>query len=153
MKKVIILSIVSICAIAGANAQIRFGVKGGFSLASQQFKGNDDASDAAAKNLNDNKKALPTFHGGVTADIPLSENLVLQPALQFAQKGAKFEFNGGVDKSRTVYNVLELPVNILYRQSSDAGFYGGVGPYIGYALNGKTFNKIGGNNMTEENSN
>jgi hypothetical protein len=141
MKKIIILSIVSIITIAQTNAQITFGAKGGFSLASQQFKGDDALSDAAAKGLNDTKKSLPAFHVGVTADIPLSENIVIQPALQFAQKGVKFE--NDLEKSRTVYNSLELPINVLYRQSAKGGFYGGVGPYIGYAFSGKKFTKIG----------
>jgi hypothetical protein len=137
MKKIITLSIVAMLfTITQSNAQITFGVKGGFSLASLQAKGEDDFSKAFADAFNDTKKWLPAFHGGVTADIPLSENLVIQPALQFAQKGAKTE--SGSEKTKLTLNYLELPVNVLYRQSADGGFYGGVGPYIGYALSGKS---------------
>ena len=139
MKKIIILSIVSIITIAKSNAQITFGVKGSFTLANLQAKGDNDFAKALADEFNDSKKWLPAFNGGVTADIPLSENLVIQPALQFAKKGAKTEADG--DKQTFIFNYLELPVNVLYRQSSAGGFYGGFGPYIGYALNGKTISK------------
>jgi hypothetical protein len=151
MKKLITLSIVSILFTSTQlNAQITFGIKGGGSLASFKFDGDEAVSDEQAKVFNDNRKMFATFHAGVTADIALSENLVIQPALQFAPKGVKIESSDGIDntKLRIVCNYIELPVNVLYRQSSKGGFYGGVGPYVAYAINGKTFSQL--NNDAEE---
>ncbi len=144
MKRLFIVGIISLSAFVQSKAQqVTFGVKGGFSLANQQIKADNDLAQAEVDNFNDSKKMLPAFHGGVTADIALSENIVVQPALQFAQKGIKFEFNDGKQKLKNTLNYLELPINVLYRQSASGGFYGGVGPYVAYALNGKYITQEG----------
>lgn len=118
---------VAVMAIA-ANAQMRFGIKTGlnFSNASAKFGG---------EKIDDIKMR---FGGqfGVLAQFELTENLALQPEVMYSTMGYKVEEEGAATKTKL--NYLQIPVNVMYKfGSGSAKPYITVGPYIGYALNGK----------------
>ena len=105
---------------------IGFGIRAGVNL--QNMNGRD---------FNDKKlenKLVPSFQVGVTADIPLADQFYIQPGLLFAGKGAKTK---DTDNKISV-SYLEIPVTFLFKPVLGTGhLLLGVGPYAGFAINGK----------------
>jgi len=80
-------------------------------------------------------KPRPSLHLGLIADFEMSKSLSFQPQLLFSGRGAK-ESHG--DHSDVIaFNSLELPLNFVYRKNSSKGLFVGMGPSLGYNLNGK----------------
>ncbi len=89
------------------------------------------------RDFNDKKlenKLVPRFQVGITADIPLADQFYVQPGLLFAGKGAKTK---ETDNKISV-SYLEIPVTFLFKPVLGTGhLLLGVGPYAGFAINGK----------------
>ncbi len=126
MKKVILL-LVSVVSIAVAQAQVQYGVKGGFNIS------NIGGSDVS------NNKARILYHLGVFADAGVADHISIRPELYYSAQGAKFTRTGDDLKYNLGY--LNLPVLVKYNFSS--GFYGAVGPQLGFLLSAKA--KVGSN--------
>ncbi len=127
MKKLssfFILLALAMSVATSASAQVRFGVKAGLNLANVSGDVNDT-------------KMLPTFMVGGQAEFGLSDAIGLGVGLQLQGKGFKVDVGG--DNATTSPMYLQVPVYLTYRNS---GFFGGVGPYVGFGIAGKS--KFGG---------
>ncbi len=74
---------------------------------------------------------------GILADIPINENLVFQPSVNYVQKGGKS--SDDMYKTSTSIHYIEVPLNMLYRINSEgSSFFIGLGPVISPAISGKS---------------
>lgn len=128
MKQLTILFTIAIVALATATAtaQVRFGAKAGFTLATA-------IPNYEQEEFEPDYKMQPTFNVGVLGEFDLSENFGIGAGLVFQGKGAKIEESGFEGSINAYY--LQVPVNVYYQNS---GFFAAVGPYIGFGIGGKT---------------
>lgn len=78
------------------------------------------------------------FTVGMFSDIPLTDQLSFQPALNFVQKGYGSEDEAMGYSSKATVNCLEVPLNFLFRpKSQKLQFFAGAGPSISYSISGK----------------
>lgn len=98
----------------------RFGVNAGVNFSNITGK---DASDAY--------KLKTGFQAGVTYDIGIADDFVIQPGLSYVQNGAKLD---GFD-AKTDLNYIQLPVTFQYQPELGTGnLLLGVGPYVGMGI-------------------
>ena len=116
---------------AAVNAQtaktngVSFGVRAGVNF--QNINGRS-FTDSKLEN-----KLVPRLQAGVVADVPLADDFYLQPGILYSGKGTKFK--GSNDVLNISY--LDVPVTFLYKPVLGKGkMMLGVGPYVGFALNG-----------------
>lgn len=137
MKKYLIAVPLIITAIS-VKAQTNFGIHGGGILSQVTVSGDEDLED-----LIGNKKFKPGFKIGFFAEAPLTDNLYLNPELNYVYKGGVYKNHisnsagSGDIKFTMTTNYLELPVNLLYKIRPSGGFYFGGGPAIGMGLSGE----------------
>lgn len=87
---------------------------------------------------------LPAYHAGVVIEVGFGGGFGLGTGLQFSAKGGKRVFTGEVlsvpyTRTRKVMPMyLQVPLALTFRKS---GFYAGAGPYVGFAVAGKTKTK------------
>jgi opacity protein-like surface antigen len=109
-----------------SNAQAgRFGVNAGVNFAN--ITGKDAPS---------NNKIKTGFQAGVTYDIGIADDFVVQPGLSYVQNGAKYDgaFEGIADPKVNL-NYLQLPVTFQYQPELGTGhLLLGVGPYVGMGI-------------------
>lgn len=143
------LKLIALIAVVAFTHQVKaqeteFFLKGGFNLANVSVNSNGGVDDA---------KAIPSFHAGVMADIPLTSFLAVQPGLLFTGKGAKTQAGNTSDAtyfratSRPYY--IEVPVNLVVKlplQAEGSNFFVGAGPYVAMGIAGK--NKADGKIFT-----
>lgn len=124
-----------------AHSQTRFGIEAGAIGSVFKIKPVDDG---------DMKyKLKPGVKIGVFAEIPMSNNVFINPALNYVYKGGKAttdyddEFGTYHDEYTISHNYLELPVNIIYKINgmNNPGLYFGAGPVLGYGLSGEIKSK------------
>lgn len=143
MKQLLKLSLfAAFCALTTVSfSQISFGAKAGLNLANVSFKG--DGTESA------DPKIIPTFQVGGILEIGITEALAVQTGVSLQGKGFKLEDEIlGVSFTATTSEMyIQVPAHILYRGS---GFFVGVGPYVGYAVSGKTKVEAGGNSDSEK---
>jgi len=123
-KFLLILSLIAFS--YATKAQIRFGIKGGGNLANGSVTIRGTSTDS---------KPVISFHVGAVLEAQLADRLYLEPNLLFSRKGASIDMTSTISQKVT-YSYLELPVNVVY-EVIDYLTIGG-GPYLGYALGGKT---------------
>ncbi len=116
----LILLALLMSAATSVSGQVRFGVKAGLNLANIS----GDITDT---------KMNPTFMVGGQAEFGLSDALGLGVGLQLHGKGFKIDLDGENATSSPLY--IQVPVYLMYRNS---GFFGGVGPYVGFGVGGKS---------------
>jgi Outer membrane protein beta-barrel domain len=126
-------------------AQIaRFGVNAGAAFASGiQKEGNTTST----------SKTKTGLTVGFMGDIVLTEKFSFQPGLNFIQKGGKESVtNFGITiESNTTLNYLELPLNFVYNAPAGSGyFFAGLGPVLGYGMNGKAKIKVSTGGETKQ---
>lgn len=140
MKK-LFLSMVMITIVATSKAQI--GVQAGATFATVKITDNTSGSGSMSTS------SKVGFTVGVFTDVPLSENFIFQPALNYTQKGGKTTdtFQGITDESNLTLNYLELPLNFLYKPAG--GFFVGAGPTLSYGLSGKNKETVTGGQPQE----
>lgn len=146
MKKNTLILLLAMLGFTATQAQVKFGIKAGYSMTnmSQQYPASVTLPAA---------KTLSGFHAGLLFDFILAENFSLQPELLYSAKGyhttpyynlrppvvqpAEPQPEGKMSINYH-YNYLELPVNFLYKLPLGPGrLFGGFGPYLAYGLNGK----------------
>lgn len=111
-----------------ANAQIRFGIKGGLNFANQTVR-------AAGSSVTTNSQT--GYHLGVVGEIGLFNIIAIQPGLSLSKKGSELDLGAGV-KSTLSPLYLEIPVNLMYKlELFGIGVYGAVGPYYAIGIGGK----------------
>lgn len=128
MKKILSTLLVTVCLLVAmpAQAQLKFGVKGGLNLAKADF----DKTDLKADNFTG-------FFIGPMIDFTLPiVGLGLDGALLFSQKGTKF--SSGSEEETIKENGIEIPVNLKYSigLGSLASIYLAAGPSFYFSLSG-----------------
>lgn len=82
------------------------------------------------------------FHAGANVQIPVLHEVYFQPGLLYSVKGAQEKQGEGSGTFKVSY--LELPLNVVYKTRLDRGFFFvGLGPYVGYGIEGKILTKAG----------
>jgi hypothetical protein len=145
MKKIIrtfILLVTCMIFAAPAEAQLKFGIKGGINLS----KGDFNTVSKASQSLE--AKNYTGFFIGPTAqlNIPII-NLGVEGSLLFNQSGTKYTYtNGTVTRDGTnTQNALEIPINLRYTigLGSVAGIYFAAGPSFKFDIGDKDgFSKV-----------
>lgn len=94
-------------------------------------------------------KTKAGFTIGAIANIDIGKNFIIQPGINFVQKGSRDQNNfwGVTSKYTLTTNHIEVPVNLMY---STNGFFIGAGPSFSFAISGKWKYDAGGV-KTEEN--
>lgn len=160
MRKVILAFSLLTVSFIGAQAQTTFGVHANGILASMKGEYKDDNGDMQEYE----GKNRFSWKGGLYASVPLTETFSFMPQLNLLSKGTKIDQTESVDFFGTTYTValkgeskltyLELPLYFVYNSYSETGgFFGGVGPVLGYGIGGKekltSTVTIGGDTQTE----
>ena len=127
MKKLLFFFYLFFTTMIVANAQsTRFGFTAGTSIANYKTKL------PGFTFTNDPKTG---FTVGILVDIPAGSSFSIQPALNYVQKGSKWE--DAPEKETISVNCLELPVNFLYNSNSTSGsFFAGAGPSFAFNMSG-----------------
>lgn len=131
-----------------ASAQIKFGVHGGVIASQVAIK---DTNSFIMAVLGD-KKYQVGFKAGAFVEVPVTEKIYFNPAINFVRKGGNFKskfFDKNIE-TRYYTNYIELPLNISLKASNAGGMYGGVGPSVGLGLSGKEIREVRLDNGTEE---
>ena len=104
--------------IAGANAQVKFGVRAGLNLA-----------DVASKTdgVKDETKIRPSFYVGGLAEFAFNDVVLMEAGLTYSNQGYKAKEGNDKDMQYT----LNLPIWVKY---DFAGFRPKAGLYAGYIL-------------------
>ncbi|MEO0066784.1 MAG: hypothetical protein RI983_2110 [Bacteroidota bacterium] len=122
MKKLLIIAALLISGVA-LKAQTKYGFKLGYNLGS--VSSNDPE-------IKEDGKTLSGIGFGAFAEFSVGKNFTIQPQLNYNRKGLAVAHDGHSDKFQ--FNVLDIPVNALYR--SNGGFFIGGGPNFGFNLSG-----------------
>jgi len=128
MKKIYILFLAFALVIAGANAQeLRVGIKGGPSLATEVF---DDY---------DGNQMTLGYHFGAYVEMLLTDQFSVQPEVLFSNQGSRFEDYEDPSyelwDDRHITNYLNIPVVAKFYPVK--GFNIHAGPQIGFLLSAK----------------
>lgn len=128
MKTKLIFAVVFLLLAQIVNSQT-FGLRGGVNFANMNF---------SASGLDYSPKSIFGVHFGPVADFQLDESLYFNTGLLYSLKGFKVSVLGESIQNRL--NCLEIPLDIAYKFSlkGDSKFFIQAGPYLGYALSGKT---------------
>ena len=128
MKKILITVAFAALAIAGANAQTKFGVRGGL-----------NHTDQAAKEYDIKQETVPriSFYVGGLAEYAFNDVVLMDAGLTYSNQGYKTKIGDG----KVIDHTLNLPVWFKY---DFAGFRPKAGLYAGYILSQqlKTGNEI-----------
>jgi hypothetical protein len=124
------------------NAQkVQFGFTGGLTIANYEARSNnnDESSDPKAG-----------FTAGVLFRIAVLKHFIIQPEINFVQKGTvdKSNSGSGIDKVTLTTGHIEIPVNIMY--ASSKGFFVGGGPAVSFAVSGSLKGETGGIKVSEK---
>ena len=129
MKKVLMTVAFAALAIAGANAQTKFGVRAGLNLADVAIKSRDVKVET---------KIRPAFYVGGLAEFAFNDVVLMDAGLTYSNQGSKPKEGDGA----LVQHALNLPVWFKY---DFAGFRPKAGLYAGYILS----QQLKGNGKTE----
>ncbi len=142
MKKLSLLAFLAVMAMLQiTNAQeVRFGVKTGLNFAT--VSGSSDLDDFYQDEFlgeGFNPKLITLFNLGGQVDINFTENIGIGTGLMISGKGYKLDESFTEDDLRVTYDekttayYAQVPVQFIYR---NGGFFGAVGPYIGFGVGG-----------------
>ena len=116
---------------SGEKGKLAFAVLGGVNF--QNINGKDWDGSKLANDL------IIGYHGGVNVQIPLVPQFFFQPGLLFTAKGTKWS-----DATVNRLSYVELPLSVVYKGLLGKGYIMiGLGPYIGYAVMGKSIEEDG----------
>ena len=119
MKKILITVAFAALAIAGANAQTKFGVRAGL-----------NHTDQAAKEYNIKQETVPriSFYVGGLVEYAFNDVVLMDAGLTYSNQGYKTKIGDG----KVIDHTLNLPVWFKY---DFTGFRPKAGLYAGYILN------------------
>ena len=130
MRKLVSIScvVVLLCAVMPLSAQTKIGVKGGMNISNMSI---------TTSGITMSLSSLVGFNVGVVAEIPIVNDLFLQPALLFTTKGTTVKLQSINMTERLDY--LEIPINAMYKfkLGSSSKLLLFAGPYIAYGIGGK----------------
>ena len=149
-KKVSLLFFIAATFTLGANAQIQWGIKGGFNVSELL------TSDHQTVTVNNDAMGLRNFpkttlHSGVLVLIPLSKKFGFQPELLYSEQGANSNPSGGSLVSATEsYKLNYVNIPLLLKYYLPVGFFVETGPQVGYLLSAKVDEAlVGGVNVNK----
>ena len=118
MKKILITVVFAALAIAGANAQVKFGVRAGL-----------NHTDQAVKEYDIKQETVPriSFYVGGLAEYAFNDVVLMDAGLTYSNQGYKTKIGDG----KVIDHTLNLPVWFKY---DFAGFRPKAGLYAGYIL-------------------
>ena len=118
MKKILITVVFAALAIAGANAQVKFGVRAGL-----------NHTDQAAKEYDIKQETVPriSFHVGALLEYAFNDVVLMDAGLTYSNQG----YNTKIGDGKVIDHTLNLPVWFKY---DFAGFRPKAGLYAGYIL-------------------
>jgi opacity protein-like surface antigen len=118
----------------------RFGIKAGVNLAKLNI--DDDESSTSW-----NATSKTSFHGGLFANIPLGGALRLQPEIIYSGQGSKLNgpllSNTGTSENYEV-DLHYVNIPIMFQLQGASGFYGELGPQVGFLVNAEQDRNTGG---------
>ena len=122
MKKILMTVAFAALAIAGANAQVKFGVRAGL-----------NHTDQAAKEYDIKQETVPriSFHVGALVEYAFNDVVLMDAGLTYSNQGYKTKIGDG----KVIDHTLNLPVWFKY---DFAGFRPKAGIYAGYILSQQT---------------
>ncbi len=123
MKKIIVI-LFAIFATNAAIAQVNFGLKAGYNLAT--VNSSDDE-------ISEDGKALSGLNIGALMNVKLKGNLSFQTGLTIGAKGVSIAHDGHADKYK--FTAADIPMNLVLNTKS--GLFVGTGLNFGYNLSGK----------------
>ncbi|GAB2557589.1 porin family protein [Spirosoma aerophilum] len=118
-----------------SSAQVRYGVTAGVQLVSQKYT----LGGLTLKTSNQ-----LSYMGGLLADVKVSEKISIRPQVLYSVKGSAINLgslSGGLTSGSvsTVFTYVEVPVQLTYSLEAGPGSVVlGAGPYLAYALSGKS---------------
>ncbi|GAA4317343.1 hypothetical protein GCM10023143_29350 [Compostibacter hankyongensis] len=123
-----------------ARSQARIGIRGGLNLANVTTDKDGNT---------DNSHLLPSFNAGVFADLPLADELALQPGILLNGKGSKVNIRSGALNTDMDIRMnplyLEVPVNFVGKipisADGDTRLLLGAGPYAAFGIGGNVRTK------------
>lgn len=126
MKKLIATLAVALIAVT-ASAQITWNAKAGIGISSVLMSGG-----------NEDGKTHLVGKAGAGIEYPLTSNLSLMPSLEFAFKGAAWDYGEGCNETLDIY-YMQIPVLFAYRfnLTDRLNLVAKVGPYFAFGLGGK----------------
>lgn len=119
----------------------RFGIKAGVNMPTLEI---DD--DSQSEDIKTNMKT--SFNAGVFVNIPLGTGaLRFQPELVYNGQGSKISTSGILGTTNGEWDFHYLSVPLMFQLQSPGGFWGELGPQIGFLLKGEDHN---GDDMKDE---
>lgn len=106
----------------------------------QNINGKDALGDQLENDL------IAGYHAGLNVEVPLAPDFYFQPGIMYSTKGTQdnSQFLGQDINSKMVLGYLEVPLNLVYKPLLGTGnLILGLGPYLGYAITGKSSGDIG----------
>jgi hypothetical protein len=131
MKKILLSLGAAVLFVAGAQAQVGYGLKAGVNFPSYSYGDSDDLSDT---------KSTVNFHITGYLDAPVTSGFYIQPGVSLQGKGAKLVESSALGGSEITQNTmwLDVPVNFVGKFPVGLGnAFIGAGPYVGFGLSGK----------------
>ena len=141
MKKVVTVMIGVITTFASFS-QLSIGVQGTGNLS--------DASIEAPDLFKPTKKMKVLPGAGIVADLRLNPGLLLRTGINYQQQGINLEtsfggFGGEIEEISTISKVnlqyIQVPLNLLFTTKGSTQFFAGGGPYLSFAVSGKSKNE------------
>jgi hypothetical protein len=123
MKKIIVI-LFAIFATNAVIAQVNFGLRAGYNLAT--VNSSDDE-------ISEDGKALSGLNIGALMNVKLKGNLSFQTGLSIGAKGVSIAHDGHADKYK--FTAADIPMNLVLNTKS--GLFVGTGLNFGYNLSGK----------------
>jgi hypothetical protein len=123
MKKIIVI-LFAIFATNAVIAQVNFGLRAGYNLAT--VNSSDDE-------ISEDGKALSGLNIGALMNVKLKGNLSFQTGLTIGAKGVSVAHDGHADKYK--FTAADIPMNLVLNTKS--GLFVGTGLNFGYNLSGK----------------
>lgn len=125
-------------------SQVEIGVRVGTNIAKVKSKNGGSGNAVALLDV-----AIPVRFS-------VGNSFFLMPELHYIQKGRKLNFTnefGDVYKGKYITNYIELPILFGYKYGDSEDFftfYGGAGPFVGYAISNKIISNIGSGNKEKQ---
>jgi hypothetical protein len=141
MKKVILsLSIIAIATVS-ANAQIKFGIKGGMN-ASNIIGDHSLSADETGNQDNLQYTTKIGYNLGAFVNLPIKGKFSLQPEVMYSLQGANYKITdedefGDVSTSTGHLNLSYVQVPILAKFTFGHKFYAQTGPQFGFLMSAK----------------
>jgi len=123
---------------AQSTGKTSFGILGGVNF--QNFNGTGNSGDKLENDM------IIGYHAGINIQLPLAPEFYFQPGLIFSTKGSENSFGSFTGSYKLSY--IEMPLNLVYKGSLGNSYvFVGVGPYVGYAIMGKSELELGSSTL------